>query len=193
MVVSFFIFFILAALPNLFECVVIQGDSGILNHHHHQHHPAKQTVYTHQQQGVLANRQLDEDSLLHAQQICSMTTGRFLPCACRPKLTTTKIHADGKVVRVQFPEFLCDEATNRKRKRDGFIAEQYKCIQLTGRRILYTDIWNRPIEEEIRYRDGCELRCVNKFCHGPYGNSTGQPGRGITGRANKKTELVITG
>ena len=69
-------------------------------------------------------------------------------------------------MEVMFPEYHCGDAINRKRKEEGLIAHGYSCTQLTGRQILYRDVLNKPIEVQIQYRAGCELRCTQSYCKG---------------------------
>ena len=42
----------------------------------------------------------------------------------------------------------------------------YTCAQLTESRWLYKDTSGNPIELQIKYQGGCELRCVNPKCGG---------------------------
>ena len=53
---------------------------------------------------------------------------------------------------------------NEKRKDVGRIPTGYSCAQLKTRRTLYRDEYNQPIELEIKFRTGCELRCLNTYC-----------------------------
>ena len=121
-------------------------------------------------------REREEGDLLYAKQVCN-TRDHFMPCACQPTLTATKVHTDGKVVKVMFPEFKCEETINEKRKDEGRIDPGYKCTQLSKSRVLYRDVWYQPIEVEVQYSAGCELRCINEQCHGaPTKNSSGNGG-----------------
>ena len=113
----------------------------------------------------------NDDLALHDRMMCAEKSD-FIPCSCSPILTTTKIHDHGKVVLVQFPEYLCNEEINRKRRIDGLFRNRYECLQLRGKRVLYRDVWNRAIKLEIWNRQGCELRCVEAFCPGFTTNNT---------------------
>ena len=42
----------------------------------------------------------------------------------------------------------------------------YTCAQLTESRWLYKDTSGNPIELQIKYQGGCELRCLNPKCTG---------------------------
>ena len=101
--------------------------------------------------------------LVHVKKMCS-NIGPFTPCACNPVLTTTEIYTGGQLVKVDFPEFKCEKKMNEKRKKEGRISPGYKCTQLISSRTLYEDERGRPIEAEIRYKAGCELRCINIHC-----------------------------
>ena len=104
-------------------------------------------------------------NLIHGKLTC-INGARFTPCACTSTLSTSRIHSKGKVVEVMFPEYHCVDAINRKRKEEGRIRNGYTCAQLTARQILYRDVWNKPIEVQIQYRAGCELRCTQSYCKG---------------------------
>ena len=49
----------------------------------------------------------------------------------------------------------------------GLVPAGYTCQQLQIERTLYRDIEDEPIKAAVRYRSGCEIRCVNEDCHGP--------------------------
>ena len=42
----------------------------------------------------------------------------------------------------------------------------FTCSQLTDIKTIYRDVHNKPIEVEVHYNDGCELRCINRECQG---------------------------
>ena len=66
---------------------------------------------------------------------------------------------------MEFPEYKCNNKDNKERKNGGLIAPGYTCEQLHSRRTLYRDEDDEPIRAQIRYKAGCELRCVDKDCN----------------------------
>ena len=53
---------------------------------------------------------------------------------------------------------------NNKSITEGRVLDGYRCEQLMAYRTLYRDAQNQPIQVKIKYRAGCELRCVNEYC-----------------------------
>lgn len=103
--------------------------------------------------------------LMRMEKMCNKA-GHYTPCACAPTLTTTEVHMEGKIIIVNFPEFECQQSINDKRKLKGRIPVDYKCAQLTMKRTLYRDERGAPIEVDITFKAGCELRCINANCGG---------------------------
>ena len=88
------------------------------------------------------------------------------PCQVREILTNRKVYDQDsdKMIIVEFPEYVCDEAENQRRKKAGRIPTGFICEQLWAEEILFRDQEHRPIEIKINYRAGCELRCVSDNC-----------------------------
>ena len=59
---------------------------------------------------------------------------------------------------MEFPESVCDIRENWIREQKGWISPMYACTQLKSTITLYRDASDRPIEENIHYDAGCELR-----------------------------------
>ena len=83
---------------------------------------------------------------------------KHAPCACNTVLTNSRIHRHGSVITVEYPEAVCDDGENNKRSGQGKIDVKYVCTQLKSKTTLYRDVEDAPIEEEIVYKPGCELR-----------------------------------
>ena len=68
---------------------------------------------------------------------------------------------DIKQVFVSFLEYECKSEVPIY---DGF--EGFRCAQLTDRKTLYRDVFKKHVQVEVTFKDGCELRCLNKRCVG---------------------------
>ena len=82
----------------------------------------------------------------------------FAPCSCRVTLTNFVLHRQGREINAEYPESVCDLNENARREEKGWISPMYACTQLRSKVTLYRDAADRPIEEEINYDAGCELR-----------------------------------
>ena len=80
------------------------------------------------------------------------------PCLCRIVLTNNVIHRRGREITLEYPEAVCDARENAIREKMGIIAPRYHCAQLASLVTLYRDAENNPIQEDIKYHAGCELR-----------------------------------
>ena len=100
--------------------------------------------------------------------VCNTFDSRA-PCQCKGILTIAKVMGEsGKDVVVEFPEYVCEHKDDELRKAKGIIPQGHTCEQLTTKKILFRDQANQPIRVQIRYRGGCELRCVNDNCASPH-------------------------
>ena len=72
---------------------------------------------------------------------------------------------DGRVVVIEFPEYLCENIENERRREHGEISDGFACLQLSSKRTIYRDQEDEPCRISVRYRAGCELRCVNDNCN----------------------------
>ena len=89
----------------------------------------------------------------------------FAPCACREQLTNVRMVKEGVEILVEFPEYVCDNRENDRRSDAGRIPPGFSCAQLKTQMTLYRDQYEQPIELEVNYKAGCEMRCYNDNCN----------------------------
>ena len=153
-----------------------------VNHHHHHHHHHQR----HNHHLPSAATQKEDAELQYVETLCSRSL-HFTPCACFARLTNVVIHKQNEDITVEFPEFRCDDAINKKREEQGRISVGYRCKELTAYRTLYEDVNHKSIEVRVKYSAGCEIRCLNPDCRGiSAGNST------TSGKVTGNTPVLVT-
>ena len=66
-------------------------------------------------------------------------------------------------------EYVCDAEENQKREDDGLLGDGYSCVQQRTHRTVYRDTQDRPVEVQVAYNAGCEVRCSDPDCKLPHG------------------------
>ena len=73
-------------------------------------------------------------------------------------------------------EFICDIEENERRSRGGRISPEYHCVELKAQRTIYPEeVYEDGVGGKgvvVRYRAGCDIRCVNKNCDVPTGDES---------------------
>ena len=116
------------------------------------------------QEERMVHQKIQTQRLKSLEKTCNQIDS-FAPCACREQLTNARMVKDGVGILVEFPEYVCDNRENDRRSDAGRIAPGYSCSQLKTKMTLYRDEYNQPIELEVKYRAGCEMRCYNQNCN----------------------------
>ena len=65
-------------------------------------------------------------------------------------------------------EFICDAQHTNKLNERWLAAKGLKCAQIYDSQHIYKSVEGEPINEEIFYKSGCNLRCLDNHCgNGP--------------------------
>ena len=105
-----------------------------------------------------------EDTLNAKQSICNVFDINA-PCQCMEMLTMQRVREEGgKHVVIEFPEYVCKHKENERRKYHGVTPRGFTCAQLIAKKTLFRDQNEQPIQVQIRYKAGCELRCTADEC-----------------------------
>ena len=145
MLIAFTASLLLATIANISESFIIQRNG-----------EKKITPYTYVRHNYQREmREIDEEMKLKAAEKACNIYDKFAPCACQEEMTNAQVHTGGKIVTLEYPEFKCNVKVNEKRKAEGKITAGYQCQQLKSKMTLYRDVYQNPIEIDIRYSAGC--------------------------------------
>ena len=121
------------------------------------------TTNTSQEERIV-RQQVQSQSLKSLEKTCDQFDW-LAPCACREQLTNARMVKDGVEILVEFPEYVCDNRENNRRSDAGRIPPGFSCSQLKTKMTLYRDQYEQPIEVEVNFKAGCEMRCFNDNCN----------------------------
>lgn len=89
----------------------------------------------------------------------------FSPCRCQTLMTQQAVPIqDGsggtKHVFIEYEEYACHKSVDM----DKVVNNRFRCTQLEDLKTVSKDIDENPVRVSIKYKAGCELRCLDKNC-----------------------------